>query len=853
MFRRSVHLAAVLVWLIVVGSTSAQTRTEAAKPATLWPELLQLDAAKAYQAMRKLAAAPDETLSYLREVAPPARRTATDQQIADLIRQLDSARFGERDKARQELEKLDWQAAPALRKAAAKTGALELKRRLEQLLGRLEGPLTGVNLRWHRAVEVVEWIGAMEAKTLLERWSRGAAASRLTEEASKALKRWGGRDRLNVNVPKQRPVADPQGDPLPAGVILRLGSTRWRLGRGSIGYERGGILYTADSKKLIIAGDGSIGILDASSGNVLTRRAVQGSIGGMRLSPDGRRLLISNVIYGRNVRSHVLHVWDAADLKDIATWIAEGNIEGFADNGRAVLLATDKGIRRLDPATGQEVAFMPFAKDAEGTLRAFNGKTAVVVSRRARLSAFELSAPEKVRHLDMPDREPRSVALSGDGKYLAIGGDHDYGVLIYDLVRGEPIRYIASKASRRDFVIGLAFAPDSKSLAFCSGYEKPVLVLWDLETRRPRWKVAASAGQLVFSPDGKFIAGNAASRTRVWDAATGMELSEIGDIPAGDLRELTFTPDGRYLFDMNSDAARIWEFPSGELFRTFSLPNPATPGLSPARRLTTAVMAPDGRRVATATFSGKVHIWDVATGKETMALPGPAPYMSGMAFSVDGRRLVTWGTDIALRIWNLENGRLLAEHRPRPEGFPDIDLEDTRERRRRDLAGKDVTPFSSALIADGSRLVWHFNKLRMYDTQSGKEVAAFEEKSSFHYHGVKASSDLEWLLIGGWGANQPSVVYNLRHGKQFGRVDAAASGNTGNVAMTRDGRCFALSTHQPAGAIHVYETLTLQRRLTIPLEYSTARILAFSPEGRFLAAALSDGVVLVWDLLALEG
>jgi WD40 repeat protein len=168
-------------------------------------------------------------------------------------------------------------------------------------------------------------------------------------------------------------------------------------------------------------------------------------------------------------------------LKDIATWTADGTIEGFVDDGKNVLLATDKGLRRLDPATGQEVAFTPFLKGNEGKLRAFNGRTAVVANRGARMSVFDVSAPEKVRSLDMPDRDPRSVALSADGKYLAIGGDYDYGVFVYDLVRGEPIRYIASKDADRNFVVGLAFAPDSKSMVFCSGHDKPMFVLWDLD------------------------------------------------------------------------------------------------------------------------------------------------------------------------------------------------------------------------------------------------------------------------------------------------------------------------------------------------------------------------------------
>jgi WD40 repeat protein len=847
MFHRFLCLASILPGFIVAGPALPQEPATPPSPAALWPELLQFDAAKAYRAMRQLAATPGETVRYLRDVVPPATKTATEKQIADLIHQLDSDRFGEREKARQELERLDWQAAPALRKAVEAGGTLELKRRLEQLIARTEGPLTGTNLRRHRAVEVVEWLGTTEAKALLERWGQGAPASRLTVEANKALKRWDARPQVNTQ--DKRPTTDAQGDPLPAGAILRLGSTRWRMERGSIGYERGGLVYTSDSKKLLIAGVDAIGMMDAASGKVLMRRAYQGSISGMQLSPDGRRLLISSVVFGNNVRTHFLHVWDAADLKEIATWLAEGSIEGFADDGKHAVLGTEKGIRRIDLATGHEVSFTAFPKGAEGIVRAFNGKT-VVTNRRNRLTVFDLSSPAKIQNLDVPDRDPRSVALSANGKYLAIGGEFDYGVLIYDLVRGQPIRYVSSKEARRDFVVSLTFSPDSKSLAFCSGYEKPALVLWDLETHRPRWKAEASAGQLAFSPDGKLLAANSGWRTRVWDAATGKELSGMGDLPAGDVRELAFTSDGRRIFDMNSDAARIWEFPSGKLAKAFSESRHTEGALSPQPKLTTAALSPDGRRVATATFSGIIRMWDATTGKEMDSLPGPAPYMSGMAFSTDSRQLVTWGMDLTIRRWDVENGRLLAENRPKPEGLPDIDFDDAKARRRRGVDGVDLVPFRSALIAQGSRLVWRFKKLHIYDTRSGGELAVFDEPTQFHYHGVKTSDDVEWLLLGG---DPPAVLYNLRQGKRFGHVEIGDSseGGTGHVALSQDGRCFSVGTYHPSAKIHVYETVTLQRRLTIPLDHGYSRVMTFSPEGRFLAAAHADGTVLVWDLRAL--
>jgi WD40 repeat protein len=155
----------------------------------LWSDLAGADAARAYQAVATLAAAPQQALSLLREHLTPA--AAVDRRrIARLIGELESDEFAVREKAMNELTQLGDTAEVSLREASAARPALELRRRLDQLLDKLQGPVTAPErLRQLRAVEVLEHVGSPEAREVLEKLAGGAPEARLTREARAALDR----------------------------------------------------------------------------------------------------------------------------------------------------------------------------------------------------------------------------------------------------------------------------------------------------------------------------------------------------------------------------------------------------------------------------------------------------------------------------------------------------------------------------------------------------------------------------------------------------------------------------------------------------------------------------------------
>jgi WD40 repeat protein len=154
---------------------------------SLWTDLADADASKAYKAIRAFSAAPGQTASFIGDRLHPAR-SANKVEVGRLIADLDSDDFDIRDKATGKLEELGDAAGPALRKANDGQPSAEARSRVNRLLEKLATP-TPELLRHLRALEALEAVGGAEARRVVDKIANGAAESRLTREAKACLKR----------------------------------------------------------------------------------------------------------------------------------------------------------------------------------------------------------------------------------------------------------------------------------------------------------------------------------------------------------------------------------------------------------------------------------------------------------------------------------------------------------------------------------------------------------------------------------------------------------------------------------------------------------------------------------------
>jgi RNA polymerase sigma factor (sigma-70 family) len=176
----------ILIWDVRIPPVSVDSLT-AKELDALWADLADAAAAKAWQAVWRMAEAPNEALPFLRARFKPYP-TAPAEETRPLLADLDGDSFERREAAVKRLKELGLRAEPALRAALKAKPSLEQKRRIETILAALtEAPHSSDDLRQLRALIVLERINTPEARRMLEEAAKGPQSARLTRLALAAL------------------------------------------------------------------------------------------------------------------------------------------------------------------------------------------------------------------------------------------------------------------------------------------------------------------------------------------------------------------------------------------------------------------------------------------------------------------------------------------------------------------------------------------------------------------------------------------------------------------------------------------------------------------------------------------
>ena len=193
-------------------------------------------------------------------------------------------------------------------------------------------------------------------------------------------------------------------------------------------------------------------------------------------------------------------------------------------------------------------------------------------------------------------------------------------------------------------------------MLYSSGWDRTIRG-WDVAARK---QFALSAGVratavVAASPDGRTLAYADDSGTiRLVDAERGTERRTLA-LPGTEYSQLVFSPDGRRLAGGGRAAIRSTSRSGICRVGNYFMAGTGRKDAIRIRAVESLCFTPDGRRLAAADFrQSAAYIWDLKLGQQVARLSHNQIY--GLSFSPDGETLVTAGWDSIFRFWETDTG-----------------------------------------------------------------------------------------------------------------------------------------------------------------------------------------------------
>jgi WD40 repeat protein len=545
--------------------------------------------------------------------------------------------------------------------------------------------------------------------------------------------------------------------------------------------------FSPDGRTVATPSGSSVKIRDAVTGQTLrTLNGHKGNVNAIAYSPDGRWLASCS----DDATVRLWNVRDGSCAPPLTGHTAEVADLAFFPDGRTLASVSRMGVVRLWEISG--------GRPLESFSRRVVGDVSIAISpdgSRIALTGRKFSLPPVSGILVLEARtgrelswysghggEVRSGTFSPDGKLLASAGD-DNMVRLWDVATGKEVKNYRTRGRWNTRAV---FSPDGRTLA-ASGYDDTVEV-WDVSqdqdvlTRRgifPRGiycALDADAGRLAAYAFSSF-------GLAVFDTRTGQRLVRFQGFdrpePYGSSVSplVAFSPDGGQVAAGLSDGrVRIWDAKTGALLQNFN-------GI-PDEGVNAVAYSSDSKWLAAA-GGNRVCVWEVPSGRAVATLTGDLTGVNGLAFSPDGRQLLTGDQQCKLLLWDVETGRVVRTH-SKPGSFG----------RCRVLFSPDGRQFAAVTYGDF---------ITVFDADSGKE---------------------RFTLNGHSGD-----VFQIAMSPDGKRLASAADDGTVRVWNLSTGR----------------ELLRLDASLRVPNAAGPPGILAFSRDGRTLTAVGTDGTMFVWD------
>lgn len=376
-------------------------------------------------------------------------------------------------------------------------------------------------------------------------------------------------------------------------------------------------------------------------------------------------------------------------------------------------------------------------------------------------------------------------------------------------------------------------SPNKKNILISKDYSK--ITVADGETKETK-EIKKFGNNSAFdtSNDGTMIAEGGSwgdASIRVTEITTGKSWWLDGHPSV--IKSTVYSPDGNYIAVAGSDK-NIYIFDGAKRALSTTL-------VGHARPVSSIAFSPDGRTLISTAKHELMKAWDWREGKVLQDIKSEADIfgVERVTFSSDGKYFLTTSDRDEFRLWNVQTLKLVRNFKTN-EGYESSGGGMTIE--------YDGVPPSSAMFSkDGRRIVSSHvdGSLRLWDVEQGKQVKKFKVGEGVSF--VQVSPDDKTILAAVSKSDELQIkLFNVLDGKVITAFDDEETSYIEALAVSPNGRHFA--TSDVAGDVLVWDVNKSKPVRELDIGFSGDDAIAFSPDGKTLAVGGRNQNLFLFDV-----